>query len=55
MDKQRIFTREDWLSACKKLLPFKTDAEREKLYEDTFKDEEKKPDPFLEAIWKNDV
>ena len=36
MDKSRIFTKEDWLEACAKLLPNLTDAEREALYDDAF-------------------
>ncbi len=37
MDKRpRIFTREDWLEACAKLLPGLTEAEREALYRDAF-------------------
>jgi hypothetical protein len=42
-----IFTKQDWLDQCRRLLPESTEAEREKLYEDTIAVEPAKPDFFL--------
>ncbi len=48
------FTREDWLAACKRLLPNLTEAEREALYRSTVFGVEYEPDPYLRGLLKSD-